>query len=83
MILLSLKKRKKNHTEQDQVNRQVLPVRRCSSRLGTVGYSGRCELQWLEKAKITVIVAKKMATYFVKPSDSVSCVSCVGKKRKK
>lgn len=31
------------HTEQDQVNRGVVPVRRCSSRQRTAGCSGRCE----------------------------------------
>ena len=40
MIPLSLGK-EKSHTEQDQVNREVVPVRRCSSRPGTAGCSGR------------------------------------------
>ena len=35
--------KEKSHTEQDQVNREVVPVRRCSSRPGTAGCSGRCE----------------------------------------
>ena len=30
-------------TEQDQVNREVVPVRQCSSQPGTAGCSGQCE----------------------------------------
>ena len=37
------KGKEKSHTEQDQVNREVVPVRRCSSWPGTAGCSGRCE----------------------------------------
>ena len=35
--------KRKSHTEQDHVNREVVPVRRGSSRPGTAGCSGRCE----------------------------------------
>ena len=42
MIPLSLGKRK-SHTEQDQVNRKIVPVRRCSSQPGTAGCAGRFE----------------------------------------
>lgn len=35
--------KEKSHTEQDHVNREVVPVRRCSSQPGTAGCSGCCE----------------------------------------
>lgn len=67
MIRMSLWKRK-SHTEQDQANREIVPVRRRSSWPGTDGCSGRCQqlhcyatkargkkMQWLQKAKITVM----------------------------
>ena len=34
---------KKSHTEQDHINREFVPVRRCSSQPETVGYSSRYE----------------------------------------
>ena len=37
------KEKEKSHTEQDQVNREVVPVRRFSSQPGTAGCSERCE----------------------------------------
>ena len=35
--------KEKSHTEQDQVNREVVPVRPCSSQPGTAECSGHCE----------------------------------------
>ena len=35
--------KEKGHTEQDQVNREVVPARWCSSQPGTAGCSERCE----------------------------------------
>ena len=35
--------KEKSNTEQDQVNREVVPVRLCSSPPGTAGCAGRCE----------------------------------------
>ena len=43
IIPLSLGKRKKRHTEQDQVNMGVVPVQQCSSQPGTVRCLGHCE----------------------------------------
>ena len=34
---------KESHTEQDQVNREVVAVQRCSSQPGTAGCSGCCQ----------------------------------------
>lgn len=37
------KKKKGSHTKQDKVNREIVSVRRVTSRPGTTGWSGRCE----------------------------------------
>ena len=43
IIPMSLRKIKKSHAEQDQVNREFFPIWQCSSRPGTAGCSGHCQ----------------------------------------
>lgn len=58
MILLGLGKRKKSH----QVNREVAPVRRCSSQPKTAGFSGHCELVHCCSEAATICPATTLAS---------------------